>query len=81
MIAPESTLEIPPGPPLQVADIRTAIIRYELANPIQYGQWRITHREFALVRVDTVDGYSGFAYGLTRDGPISEVISRSVTPI
>ena len=38
------------------------------------------HREFALVRVDLEDGTAGFAYGLTRDGPIAEIVHRSIEP-
>jgi len=38
------------------------------------------HREFALVRVDLEDGTAGFAYGLTRDGPIAAIVRRSIEP-
>lgn len=38
------------------------------------------HREFALVRLDLEDGTAGFAYGLTRDGPIASIVSRSIAP-
>lgn len=38
------------------------------------------HREFALIRVDLEDGTSGFAYGLTRDGPIAAIVHRSIAP-
>ena len=38
------------------------------------------HREFALVRVDLSDGSSGFAYGLTRDGPVASIVERSIAP-
>ena len=72
---------LPEGPPLIVKRVRCAIVRHELDVPMTYGRWRITHREFALVRVDTADGVSGFAYGLTREGPVAEVISRVIAPV
>lgn len=63
-----------------VTRVRTAIIKHELAVPILYGAWIMRHREFALIRVDTSDGVVGVAYGLTRDGPIAEIVARSIAP-
>jgi L-alanine-DL-glutamate epimerase-like enolase superfamily enzyme len=63
-----------------IARVRTARILYELEVPIVYGAWVMRHREFVLVRIDADDGTSGFAYCLTRDGPVPEIIARTVGP-
>lgn len=64
----------------QIVAVRCAIIRHQLKVPVTFGTWAIRHREFALVRIDTKTGLSGFAYGLTRDGPVAEVVRRTVAP-
>jgi L-alanine-DL-glutamate epimerase-like enolase superfamily enzyme len=63
-----------------IARVRTARILYELEVPIVYGAWVMGHREFVLVRIDADDGTSGFAYCLTRDGPVPEIVARTVAP-
>jgi L-alanine-DL-glutamate epimerase-like enolase superfamily enzyme len=63
-----------------ITAIRTARIHYELDVPIVYGTWVMRHREFVLVRIDADDGSSGFAYCLTRDGPVPEIVARSIAP-
>lgn len=63
-----------------ITQIRTARILYELEVPIVYGAWVMRHREFVLVRIDADDGTSGFAYCLTRDGPIPEIVARTIAP-
>jgi L-alanine-DL-glutamate epimerase-like enolase superfamily enzyme len=64
----------------EITRIRTARILYELEVPIVYGAWVMRHREFVLVRIDAEDGTSGFAYCLTRDGPIPEIVARTIAP-
>jgi len=63
-----------------ITAIRTARILYELEVPIVYGAWVMRHREFVLVRIDADDGSTGFAYCLTRDGPIPEIVARTIAP-
>jgi L-alanine-DL-glutamate epimerase-like enolase superfamily enzyme len=63
-----------------ITRVRTARILYELEVPIVYGAWVMGHREFVLVRIDADDGTSGFAYCLTRDGPVPEIVARTVAP-
>jgi L-alanine-DL-glutamate epimerase-like enolase superfamily enzyme len=63
-----------------ITRVRVAVLKHHLSTPIYYGEWIMRHREFVLVRVDTKEGLSGFAYGLTRDGPISQIIGRSIAP-
>lgn len=60
--------------------VRTARVLCELDVPIVYGAWVMRHREFVLVRVDADDGSSGMAYCLTRDGPIPEIVARTIAP-
>jgi L-alanine-DL-glutamate epimerase-like enolase superfamily enzyme len=64
----------------QIGRVSTVTIKHLLQVPIYYGDWVMRHREFALVRVELNDGTCGFAYGLTRDGPIAELVARSVAP-
>jgi L-alanine-DL-glutamate epimerase-like enolase superfamily enzyme len=64
----------------RITQIRTARVLYELEVPIVYGAWVMRHREFVLVRIDADDGTSGFAYCLTRDGPIPEIVARTIAP-
>lgn len=63
---------------MKITKVRVATINHILPVPIIYGNWIMDHREFALVRVDLEDGTSGFAYGLTRDGPVAAIVHRSI---
>jgi len=63
-----------------ITAVRAARILYELEVPIVYGAWVMRHREFVLVRIDADDGTTGFAYCLTRDGPIPEIVARTIAP-
>jgi L-alanine-DL-glutamate epimerase-like enolase superfamily enzyme len=65
----------------RVVRVRAATIRHVLETPILYGEWVIRYREFALVRIDAGSGLSGFAYCLTRDGPVAGIITRSIAPV
>ena len=65
---------------MKIEKIRVATINHILPVPIIYGNWIMDHREFALVRVDLSDGTAGFAYGLTRDGPVASIVERSIAP-
>lgn len=64
----------------RITRVRAARILHELAVPIVFGTWIMRHREFFLVRVDAESGLSGFAYGLTRDGPLPEIVHRTIAP-
>ena len=65
---------------MKIKQVRSVTINHLLPVPIVYGNWIMDHREFALVRVDLEDGTAGFAYALTRDGPVSSIINRSIAP-
>jgi L-alanine-DL-glutamate epimerase-like enolase superfamily enzyme len=61
--------------------VRAAVIRHRLATPIVFGDVVIEQREFAVVRMESESGVAGMAYGLTRDGPVTEIVMRSISPI
>jgi L-alanine-DL-glutamate epimerase-like enolase superfamily enzyme len=65
----------------RIVVVRTLTIRHLLPTPISFGSWVIRHREFALVRIESESGEVGMAYCLTRDGPLREIVQRSIAPI
>jgi L-alanine-DL-glutamate epimerase-like enolase superfamily enzyme len=64
----------------RIVRVRAATILHRLEVPIVFGSWVMRHREFFLVRVDGESGLSGFAYGLTRDGPLAALVERTIAP-
>lgn len=64
-----------------VTDVRCVTVRVALQTPIRFGAWTMTHREFALVRVDASDGSVGLAYCITRDGPVDDIVRRLLRPV
>lgn len=64
----------------RIIRVRAATILHRLEVPIEFGTWIMRHREFFLVRVDAEGGQSGFAYGLTRDGPLAAIVDRTIAP-
>jgi L-alanine-DL-glutamate epimerase-like enolase superfamily enzyme len=64
----------------RITGVRAATILHRLEVPIEFGTWVMRHREFFLVRVDSEGGQSGFAYGLTRDGPLAAIVDRTIAP-
>lgn len=65
----------------RITRVRVATILHALEVPIIFGTWIMRHREFALVRVDAESGASGFAYCLTRDGPLAALLERTIAPV
>src|SRR5438874_12515804 len=61
-----------------IAELRVATVRAALPEPIHFGDWVMKHREFALVRVRAESGAEGFAFTLTRDGPLAVVIKQVI---
>ena len=56
-------------------------IQARLPAPVVFGEWIMHTREFALVRVRSSDGASGYAYTLTRDGAVPEQIRKTIAAI
>ncbi|MEE8331695.1 MAG: enolase C-terminal domain-like protein [Acidimicrobiia bacterium] len=65
----------------RIVSVRAATIKHELETPIQFGSWVMRHREFVLIRIDAASGLRGFAYCLTRDGPVADIVHRTVAPV
>jgi L-alanine-DL-glutamate epimerase-like enolase superfamily enzyme len=64
----------------RITRVRAVTILHTLETPIHFGTWVMRHREFALVRIDAESGLRGFAYCLTRDGPLAAIIERTIAP-
>lgn len=64
----------------QISNVRVAVISCPLEVPIHFGDWVMDHRDFALVRIDSEEGHSGYAYCLTRDGPVEAIVRRTIAP-
>jgi L-alanine-DL-glutamate epimerase-like enolase superfamily enzyme len=64
----------------RIVRVRTAAVRHILEVPIHYGDWVMKWREFVAVRIDADNGAAGFSYGLTREGPVREIVAKSIGP-
>ena len=60
--------------PVTVRSVDVAMVRGALPQPIRFGNWLMTYRDFALVRVSVEEGPDGFAFTLTRNGPVTEAV-------
>jgi L-alanine-DL-glutamate epimerase-like enolase superfamily enzyme len=65
----------------RISRVRVATVLHVLEVPIVFGSWVMRHREFALVRVDAESGLTGYAYCLTRDGPLASLVERTIAPV
>lgn len=68
------------APDIRIVRVDAAEVRCALPEPIRFGSWVMTHRAFTLVQVESEDGTAGNAFTLTRDGPLTEAVRRSVRP-
>ena len=66
------------GERIEAVDVCT--VRAPVPEVIRFGDWVMEHREFALVRVRTGDGIRGYAFTLSRDGPIAEMVHNYIGP-
>jgi L-alanine-DL-glutamate epimerase-like enolase superfamily enzyme len=64
----------------RIASIKVATILSPLPVPIQFGNWVMRHREFALCVLRSDAGDLGCAFCYTRDGPIAEIVRRLIAP-
>jgi len=60
---------------LTIDAIDAATLRAKLPSPVNFGAWRMAYREYVVVRVKVSNGLEGWAFTLTRDGPVAEAIS------
>jgi L-alanine-DL-glutamate epimerase-like enolase superfamily enzyme len=64
--------------PDTLASLDVATVRAALPEPIVFGDWVMRHREFALVRARATSGLEGFAFTLTREGPIAATVRQAI---
>lgn len=64
--------------PEQISDLSVATVRAALPEPIEFGDWVMKHREFALVRARAASGAEGFSFTLTREGPVAATIRQAI---
>ena len=62
----------------RITSVDVMTIQAQLPAPVIFGDWVMKTREFALVRVRSDAGPSGFAYTLTRDGSVAEQIRKTI---
>jgi len=62
----------------RIVAVDVATVRAALPEPIVFGDWVMRHREFALVRIRTASGAEGFAFTLTREGPVAAAIAQAI---
>jgi L-alanine-DL-glutamate epimerase-like enolase superfamily enzyme len=67
--------------PNSVKAVEVALVKASLPNPINFGSWIMTYREYAVVRVTAQNGAKGLSFGLTRDGAVAEQIQKSICKI
>ncbi len=64
-----------------IAAVGVASLRIPLPTPLVLGDWVMSHRALAIVAVRADNGSTGWAYSLTRDGPVEDMIRRYVAPV
>jgi L-alanine-DL-glutamate epimerase-like enolase superfamily enzyme len=64
--------------PERIRDLQVATVRAALPEPIHFGDWVMKHREFCVVRVRAESGCEGFAFTLTREGPVAATIKQAI---
>jgi L-alanine-DL-glutamate epimerase-like enolase superfamily enzyme len=64
-----------------IASVAVVTVRSPLPMTIRFGQWVMTHREFALCRLRTEAGLEGFGFVYTRDGPLAAIVRRNIAPL
>jgi len=61
-----------------IRDLSVATVRAALPEPILFGDWVMRHRSFAVVRLTASSGAEGFAFTLTREGPVDATIRQAI---
>jgi L-alanine-DL-glutamate epimerase-like enolase superfamily enzyme len=64
--------------PETICELHTATVRAVLPEPIVFGDWVMKRREFVLVRVRAESGLEGFAFTLSREGPVAAAIKQAI---
>src|SRR4051812_33711784 len=64
-----------------IESVSVVTVRSPLPMTIRFGQWVMTHREFALCRIRSEAGLEGFGFVYTRDGPLAAIVRRNIAPL
>lgn len=64
----------------RITAVRVMHVGAALPRPIEFSNWVMREREFALVRVETESGLHGHAFTLTREGPVDAIVRRTIAP-
>ena len=64
--------------PETICELHTATVRAVLPEPIVFGDWVMKRREFVVVRLRADSGAEGFAFTLSREGPVAAAIQQAV---
>ena len=60
--------------PVTIRSVDVEVVRGALPEPIRFGSLLIEYRDFALVRLTVEGGAAGYAFTLTRNGPVAEAV-------
>jgi L-alanine-DL-glutamate epimerase-like enolase superfamily enzyme len=77
---PAETLEAGIGG-LTIEDVAVYSCRVPLPRPLLIGSARVTHRQYDVVRVRTVDGSEGAAYAFGRGLPVAQIVRDALAPL
>jgi L-alanine-DL-glutamate epimerase-like enolase superfamily enzyme len=61
-----------------ITAVEVETIRSPLPVTINFGPWVMTHREFAVCRIEADDGQVGTAFVYTRDGPLAALVRLNI---
>lgn len=61
-----------------IRELTVATVRAALPEPILFGDWVMRHRSFAVIRLTASSGVEGFAFTLTREGPVDATIRQAI---
>ena len=65
---------------MKISSVRSVTCSVPLSRPIQLGEITYTSRDYAVIEIRTDEGISGFGYGMTRGGPVSEIVNDLLGP-
>jgi len=66
---------------VEITRLEAFTCRVALDTPIHFRFNTITHRDYTVVRVDTEDGHTGAAIGLSRGAPVDDAVLDMVAPV
>jgi L-alanine-DL-glutamate epimerase-like enolase superfamily enzyme len=64
-----------------IESVSVATVAGQLPERIEFGDWVMDYREFAVVRMRSSAGNEGWSFTLTRDGAVAEQIRKSLARV